>query len=146
VIKLTFKGLKVLQNKIERSKIRLESVLYNTVENEANYIQLMSSLNAPYRSGELRRSQYKNLEERNNNKRVYKIGFKKTYAVYQEFGTGKKFRLNKEYSEFADLALPFKKGTPIISVSPQRYFLHYFVLSRRRLNRETSKNIKRIFK
>lgn len=146
MIKLTFKGLKVLQNKIERSKIRLESVLYNSVENEANYIQLMSSLNAPYKTGELRGSQYKRLEDRANNKRVYKIGFKKTYAVYQEFGTGKKFRLNKEYSEFADLALPFKRGTPIISVSPQRYFLHYYVLSRRRLNREASKNVKRLFK
>jgi hypothetical protein len=146
VLKLNFAGLKVLQNKIERSKIRLESILYNTVENEADYIELMSALNAPYKTGDLRGSQYKNLVERTNNKRVYKIGFKKTYAVYQEFGTGKRFRLNKEYSEFSDLAIKFKKGTPIISVSPQRYFLHYYVLSRRRLNRETSKHIKRIFK
>lgn len=145
MIKITFDSLKVLQNKINRAKNKIDSKVYSDLQQEADYIEAMSKSNAPYDTGELSRSQFR--EERlKNGKSIIKIGFTAEYAPFQEFGTGKKFRLNAEYSEFLDFALKFKRGTPILSVKPRRYFLHYYIISRRKLNRKTSTMMKNIFK
>jgi hypothetical protein len=145
VIKLSFKGIGVLKNRIDKANTQLESILYNVLENEANYIEIMSKLNAPHKTGALRGSQYKT-PERSKNKRAYKIGFRKLYGVYQEFGTGNKFKLNSEYQEFGGYASQFKIGTPRLPVRANRYFLHYFVVSRKRLSRETNKIFKRLLR
>ena len=145
MINFSFKGINVLQNRIEKANSSLESILYNVLENEANYIETMSKLNAPHKTGALRGSQYKKLE-RGSNWRSHKIGFYKNYGAYQEFGTGKLFRLNSEYQEFGGFASQFKKGTPRLPVRANRYFLHYFVVSRKRLSRETSKIFKRLLR
>lgn len=145
VIKLTFEGLKVLQNKLNRAQERIDKKIYENVQKEADYIEMRSRSSAPVATGELRRSQYR--EERLKNRNlIVKIGFKAEYAPFQEFGTGKQFRLNAEYGEFSDLALKFKRGTPRLAVRPRRYFLHHYIVARRKLNRTTSTLMKNILK
>ena len=145
MIKLTFAGLKVLQNKIERAKDRLENQISENVQKEADYIEVHSRSDAPMDTGYLKGSQFRN-NEGSKRKPLIKIGFKAGYAPYQEFGTGKQFRLNAEYSEFSDFALKFKRGTPRLSVKPRRYFLHHYIIARRSLNRKTSTMMKNILK
>jgi hypothetical protein len=145
VIKLTFKGLKVLQNKIERAKSRLEIQVSENLQKEADYIEIRSRSNAPLDTGYLKSSQYRNNEGSRLNKKI-KIGFRAGYSPYQEFGTGSRFRLNAEYSEFSDFALQFKRGKPRISVRPRRYFLHHYIVARRSLNRKTSTLMKNLLK
>ena len=130
MIKFSFKGINILKNRIDKANTQLESILFNVLENEASYIETMSKLNVPYKTGALRGSQYRKLEKARN-MRAHKIGFYKTYGVYQEFG---------------GFASQFKVGTPKVPVRPNRYFLHYFVLSRKRLSRDTSKIFKRLLR
>ena len=145
MINFSFKGIGVLQNRIDKANNQLESILFNILENESKYIETMSKLNAPHKTGALRASQYRTIES-GKNKRIHKIGFRKLYGVYQEFGTGNKFKLNSEYQEFDGYASQFKIGTPRLPVRANRYFLHYFVLSRKRMSRETSKIFKRLLR
>ena len=145
MIKFSLRGVDVFKNRIDKANLQLESILFNTLENEANYVENMSKLNAPYKSGALRGSQYRKLD-RGKNMRSHKIGFTKLHSVYQEFGTGDKFRLNSEYQEFSSFAGQFKVGKPRLAVRPNRYFIHYFIISRKRLSRETSKIFKRLLR
>lgn len=148
MIKFSFTGSKILQNRIDKANAQLESIILGAVEHEANYIETMSKLNAPYEFGKLTNSQYKK-PEIGKNKRAYKIGFGAKYAPFQEFGTLKRFKLNAEYQEFSDFASKFKVYGPTINrkgVKPQRYFIHYFIISRKRLSRETSKIFKRLLR
>lgn len=151
MIKLTFAGLKVLQNKIERAKDRLGNQISENVQKEADYIEIRSRSDAPMDTGQLKGSQFRTNEGSKRNP-IVKIGFKARYAPFQEFGTGDPrnggyFRLNAEYTEFADFALNFKgvgKAKP--PVRPRRYFLHHYIIARRSLNRKTSTMMKNILK
>lgn len=148
MIKLTFKGLKVLQNKLNRAQRKIDKKIYDNVQKEADYIENKSLSKSPVDTGELRRSQFREerLKDRNL---IIKIGFRAHYAPFQEFGTLKKFRLNAEYKEFSDFALKFKVYGPTRNhrgVRPRRYFLHYYIISRRKLNRTTGTLMKNILK
>jgi hypothetical protein len=150
VIKLTFAGLKVLQNKIDRAKDRLDKQIGENVLKEADYIEVRSRSSAPVDTGELKGSQYRYNEGSKRSPNI-KIGFRAGHSPYQEFGTGDPnqgghFRLNAEYNEFADLALLFKRGKPKMPVRPRRYFLHHYIVARRSLNRKTSTLMKNLLK
>ena len=146
MIKLTFAGLKVLQNKIERAKDRLENQVSQNVIKEADFIEMRSRSSAPIDTGELKQSQYR-YNEGSKRKPIIKIGFRAGHSPFQEFGTGKNFSLNAEYTEFSDLAIKFKRnGVARPPVKPRRYFLHYYIIARRSLNRKTSTIIKNILK
>lgn len=145
MLKLNFVGLKVLQNKIERAKDRLDKQISENVLKEADYIEMRSRSNAPVDTGELKGSQYRSNLGSKRSPNI-KIGFSAGHSPFQEFGTGKKFSLNSEYSEFADFALNFKRGNPIMSVKPRRYFLHHYIIARRSLNRKTSTLMKNLLK
>lgn len=146
MIKLTFAGLKVLQNKIERAKDRLDKQVSQNVLKEADYIEMRSRSDAPIDTGELKQSQYR-YNEGTTKSPIVKIGFRANHAPFQEFGTGKSFRLNAEYTEFADLAIKFKRnGVARPPVRPRRYFLHHYIIARRSLNRKTSTIMKNILK
>lgn len=145
MIKITFAGLKVLQNKIDRAKSRLENQVNENVLKEADFIEMRSRSSAPVDTGELKGSQYRNNLGSKRSPNI-KIGFSAGHSPYQEFGTGNKFRLNAEYSEFSDFALKFKRGNPRMPVKPRRYFLHYYIIARRSLNRRTSTLMKNLLK
>lgn len=150
MIKITFAGLKVLQNKIDRAKSRLENQVNENVLKEADFIEMRSRSSAPVDTGELKGSQYRNNLGSKRSPNI-KIGFRAGHSPYQEFGTGAPnqgghFRLNAEYTEFADLALLFKRGKPRMPVRPRRYFLHYYIIARRSLNRRTSTLMKNLLK
>lgn len=143
---MTFSGLKVLQNKVERAKGRLGKDIIGYLDQEATYIQSRSVSNAPVDTGYLKSSQYKIVSVTRSNK-VYKIGFGAKYSPYQEFGTGNKYTKNAEYREFDSFASQFKTGkNPNRAVRPRRYFLHYYIISRRSLSRKISTLIKNLFK
>jgi hypothetical protein len=143
---MTFAGLKVLQNRIERAKDRLNNQVAQNVLKEADFIEMRSRSDAPVDTGALKQSQYRNNEGTTRNL-IVKIGFRVAYSPFQEFGTGKRFRLNAEYTEFGDFALKFKRsGIARPSVRPRRYFLHNYIIARRSLNRKTSTMMKNILK
>lgn len=123
--------------------------MYEDVQKEADFIEIRSRSSAPYDTGALARSQFREERLKNANL-IIKIGFRAEYAPFQEFGTGTppkgKFRLTKEYSEFASLALNFKRGEPKKPTRPRRYFLHHYIIARRRLNRKTGTMMKNILK
>jgi len=145
VLKLTFAGLKVLQNKVERAKNRLDKQIGENVLKEADYIEMRSRSSAPVDTGELKNSQYRSNLGSKRSPNI-KIGFGAGHSPYQEFGTGNQFRLNAEYSEFSDFALKFRRGNPRMSVRPRRYFLHHYIIARRSLNRKTSTLMKNLLK
>jgi hypothetical protein len=146
VLKLKVSGLKVLQNKVNRAIDRVTNQIAEDVVKQADYIEMRSRSSAPVATGVLKGSQFRKTES-NKPKITIKIGFRAKYAPYQEFGTGSRFILNSEYSEFADLASKFKTGRkPRLAVKPRRYFLHHYVVSRRALSRSTSTLMKNLFK
>lgn len=146
MLKLKVTGLKVLQNKVDRAIDRVTNQIAQDVVKQADYIEMRSRSSAPVATGVLKGSQFRKTES-DKPKITIKIGFRAKYAPYQEFGTGDKFRLNGEYSEFADLASKFKTGRkPRLAVRPRRYFLHHYVVSRRALSRSTSTLMKNLFK
>lgn len=146
MLKLKATGLKVLQNKVDRAIDRVTNQIAQDVVKQADYIEMRSRSSAPLATGVLKSSQFRKTES-DKPKITIKIGFRAKYAPYQEFGTGNRFRLNGEYSEFADLASKFKTGRkPRLAVKPRRYFLHHYVISRRALSRSTSTLMKNLFK
>jgi hypothetical protein len=146
VLKLKVTGLKVLQNKVDRAIDRVSNQIAEDVVKQADYIEMRSRSSAPVATGVLKGSQFRKTES-SKPKITIKIGFRAKYAPYQEFGTGERFRLNGEYSEFADLASKFKTGRkPRFAVKPRRYFLHHYVISRRALSRSTSTLMKNLFR
>lgn len=146
MLKLQITGLKVLQNKVDRAIDRVSNEIADNVVKQADYIEMRSRSSVPVATGVLKGTQYRKTES-NKPKITIKIGFRAKYAPYQEFGTGTKFRLNAEYSEFAELAAKFKTGRkPRLEVRPRRYFLHHYIVSRRALSRSTSTLMKNLFR
>lgn len=150
MLKLQITGLKVLQNKVDRAIDRVSNEIADNVVKQADYIEMRSRSSVPVATGVLKASQYRKTES-NKPKITIKIGFRAKYAPYQEFGTGKpptgKFRLNAEYTEFAELAAKFKTGRkPRLAVQPRRYFLHHYIVSRRALSRSTTTLMKNLFR
>ena len=146
MLKLQITGLKVLQNKVNRAIDRVSNEIADNVVKQADYIEMRSRSSVPVATGVLKSTQYRKTES-NKPKITIKIGFRAKYAPYQEFGTGSRFRLNAEYSEFADLAAKFKTGRkPRLAVQPRRYFLHHYIVSRRALSRSTTTLMKNLFR
>ena len=146
MLKLQITGLKVLQNKVDRAIDRVSNEIADNVVKQADYIEMRSRSSVPVATGVLKGTQYRKTES-NKPKITIKIGFRAKYAPYQEFGTGSRFRLNAEYSEFADLAAKFKTNRkPRLAVQPRRYFLHHYIVSRRSLSRSTTTLIKNLFR
>lgn len=145
---LNFKitGLKVIQNRVNRASQKIQNDINDNVIQAANYIEINSYAKAPEDTGYLKSKQYRHIITKKPNLRI-QIGFSPKYAVYQEFGTGTKFRLTAEYSEFksfAEIWATYRKPTRM--VKPKRYFLHYYIVARRKLNRQTGTIIKNLFK
>lgn len=146
-IKIT--GLKVIQNRIDRASKKIQDDISDNVIEAANFIEMRSRSSAPvakFKGGRLKASQYRNIITRKPNLRI-QVGFSAKYAPYQEFGTGTKFVLTSEYSEFKSFAEIWATGRePIIEVEPRRYFLHHYIVARRKLTRKTGTIIKNLFK
>ena len=150
MLNIKVKGLKVIQNRVDRASKKIQDNINDNVVEAANYIEMRSRSSAPVDTGVLKASQYRDTIQTKPNTKI-KIGFRAFYAPYQEFGTGNppqgKFRLNAEYLEFADLAEKFNtRRKPRLAVKPRRYFLHHYIVARRALNRKTGTIIKNLFK
>lgn len=143
-IKIT--GLKVIQNRIDRASKKIQDDISDNVIEAANYIEIRSRSSAPVDTGYLKSTQYRHTITRKPNLRI-QIGFSAKYAPYQEFGTKRPFRLTAEYSEFAKFADNFTTGRePTLQVKARRYFLHHYIVARRKLTRQTGTIIKNLFK
>ena len=155
-IKVT--GLKVIQNKIDRASKDISTKISDEVFEQANLIQMRSLSSAPINQGlikswskendfvKIKNSQYKKIITPAPNLKI-EIGFRAKHAPFQEFGTGTKFALNGEYSEFVEFANNFNtRRKAAISVAPRRYFLHHYIIARRALSRKTSTIMKNLFK
>lgn len=158
MLKLQITGLKVLQNKVDRASANISTKLNDEVYEQANLIQMRSLSSAPINQGiikswskendfvKIRNSQYKKIITPAPNLNI-EIGFRAKHAPFQEFGTGTKFSLNSEYSEFVQFADKFwTKRKPALPVAPRRYFLHHYIIARRKLSRSTSTLMKNLFK
>jgi hypothetical protein len=158
VLNIKVTGLKVIQNKIDRASRDISTKLSNEVWEQANLIQMRSLSSAPINQGiikswskenefvKIKNSQYKKIITPAPNLKI-EIGFRAKHAPFQEFGTGDKFSLNAEYSEFVQFADNFyTRRKPALSVAPRRFFLHHYIVARRALSRKTSTLMKNLFK
>lgn len=148
MIKFSFQGLDSLKAKIDNAITQTENTMDNLVTKEANFIRTNSYLEAPRQSGNLRDSQTFPPPKRTSKGNLsYEIGFTAKYAPYWDFGTRPNVDLTGDYSEFSSFASNFGPGAkpPHKSVH-KRFFLKYFVLSKRELSRQTSSFFKNIFK
>jgi hypothetical protein len=159
VLNIKVTGLKVIQNKIDRASKDISTKISDEVFHQAGLIQMRSLSSAPINQGiikswskendfvKIRNSQYKKILTPAPNLKI-EIGFRAKHAPFQEFGTGTKFALNGEYSEFAEFANKnfYTRRKPALSVAPRRYFLHHYIIARRALSRKTSTIMKNLFK
>jgi len=146
VIKFQFDGLNLMVNRINRAKDRLQNELEDNIIKEADFIEKTSHRDAPTDTRWLVGSQYRKTQTFTN---FYseQIGFTAKYAPYQEFGTGNKVNLNGEYNEFVDFAWKFKTyGLRKGGNRPKKYFLHNYIIARKRLARKTTTMLKNILK
>lgn len=146
MIKFEFTGLNVMVNRINRSMNKLQNELESNIIKEADFIEQTSHRDAPIDTRWLVGSQYRK-QQTFTNFYSEQIGFTAKYAPYQEFGTGNKVNLNGEYSEFQDFAYKFKThGLKKGGNRPKKYFLHNYIIARKRLARKTSTMLKNIMK
>ena len=148
MIKFSFQGLDSLKAKIDNAITQTENTMDNLVTKEANFIRTNSYLEAPRKSGNLRNSQTFSAPKRSGKGNLsYEIGFTAKYAPYWDFGTRPNVDLTGDYSEFSSFANKYGPGAkPPRSPVHKRFFLKYFVLSKRELSRQTSSFFKNIFK
>lgn len=143
---MKFQGLKVLANKFERASNKGVDNLIEIFDIEADNIERRSIRDAPYKTGKLRGSFFKN-GIKSGSKISYYIGFKEYYAAYKEFGTGKGLRIDGEYSEFSDYAASFKTTNyPENYTRQKKYLLNAFILSRRAIDKKTITAVKNLIK
>jgi HK97 gp10 family phage protein len=147
VIKFSFQGLDSLKAKIDNAITQTENTMDNLVTKEANFIKTNSYSEAPRRTGALKNSQTFVPKKISKGNLSYEIGFTAKYAPYWDFGTRPNVDLTGDYSEFTKFASNYgPRSKPPRSPVHKRFFLKYFVLSKRELSRQTSSFIKNIFK
>lgn len=147
MIKFSFQGLDSLKAKIDNAINQTENTMDNLVTKEANFIKVNSYSEAPRRTGALKNSQTFVPKRISKGNLSYEIGFTAKYAPYWDFGTRPNVNLTGDYSEFTKFASKYgPKSKPPRSPVHKRFFLKYFVLSKRELSRQTSSFIKNIFK
>lgn len=147
MIKFSFQGLDSLKAKIDNAINQTENTMDNLVTKEANFIKVNSYSEAPRRTGALKNSQTFVPKRISKGNLSYEIGFTAKYAPYWDFGTRPNVDLTGDYSEFTKFASKYgPKSKPPRSPVHKRFFLKYFVLSKRELSRQTSSFIKNIFK
>lgn len=147
MIKFSFQGLDSLKAKIDNAINQTENTMENLVTKEANFIKTNSYSEAPRRTGALKNSQTFVPKRISKGNLSYEIGFTAKYAPYWDFGTRPNVDLTGDYSEFTKFASNYgPKSKPPRSPVHKRFFLKYFVLSKRELSRQTSSFFKNIFK
>jgi HK97 gp10 family phage protein len=147
VIKFSFQGLDSLKAKIDNAITQTENTMDNLVTKEANFIKTNSYSEAPRRTGALKNSQTFVPKKTSKGNLSYEIGFTAKYAPYWDFGTRPNVDLTGDYSEFTKFASNYgPKAKPPRSPVHKRFFLKYFVLSKRELSRQTSSFFKNLFK
>jgi HK97 gp10 family phage protein len=147
VIKFSFQGLDSLKVKIDNAITQTENTMDNLVTKEANFIKNNSYAEAPRRTGALKNSQTFVPKKISKGNLSFEIGFTAKYAPYWDFGTRPNVDLTGDYSEFSKFANNYgPKAKPPRSPVHKRFFLKYFVLSKRELSRQTSSFVKNIFK
>jgi HK97 gp10 family phage protein len=147
MIKFSFQGLDSLKAKIDNAITQTENTMDNLVTKEANFIKTNSYSEAPRRTGALKNSQTFVPKKTSKGNLSYEIGFTAKYAPYWDFGTRPNVDLTGDYSEFTKFASNYgPKAKPPRSPVHKRFFLKYFVLSKRELSRQTSSFFKNLFK
>ena len=147
MIKFSFQGLDSLKAKIDNAIIQTENTMDNLVTKEASFIKTNSYSEAPRRTGALKNSQTFVPKKTSKGNLSYEIGFTAKYAPYWDFGTRPNVDLTGDYSEFTKFASNYgPKAKPPRSPVHKRFFLKYFVLSKRELSRQTSSFFKNLFK
>ena len=146
MIKFQFKGTKVLANKFERASKKGVDSLFQILDDEADKVEKRAIRDAPYKTGKLRGSFFKNGIQKGS-KVSYFIGFKAYYAAYKEFGTGKGLRIDGEYSEFSGYAETFKTTNyPENYTRQKKYLLNAFILGRRAIDKKNITAVKNLIK
>lgn len=145
MIKVKFTGLKVLINRFERAQNRAKGITDMVME-EAQALSSSSKSLAPVKTGKLRNSHYFKKEE-GKNRVIATIGFKAFYAPYQDFGTGRKFKLTSTLSPYQNYIAGFKGANQDHKGLRARKFLfHHYVITTKRITRKARTRFKNIMK
>lgn len=136
MISVSFKGIKTLQNRLNKTSVELANI-EQILQKEARVVTSGIKRKAPIKTGRLSRSITMKNVSRGNDK-GFRVYSNVKYAPYQDFGTGELFNNRPfNYREFDDYASNFKgtqKANP--ETPPRAYFMSNFILGRRNLNRE----------
>jgi len=145
MIKVKFQGLKVLINRFERAANRAKDINSMVME-EAQALSSSAKSLAPVKTGKLRNSHYFKKEE-GKNRVTATIGFKANYAPYQDFGTGRRFKLTSTLSPYQNYIAGFKGASQDHKGLRARKFLfHHYVITTKRITRKARTRFKNIMK
>ena len=145
MIKVKITGAKVIANKFSRASQRLDDTK-KIIDQEVDLIMSRSRNKAPEDTGALKASQFK--IPLKNDGYGYRVGFRKFYAPFQEFGTLRSYKATGEYAEFDKFASTFRVSQDKSGKGnrPRRYFLHFYIIARKSILRKTGTVVKNIFK
>lgn len=145
MIKVKFTGLKILINRFERAQNRAKDINSMVME-EAQALSSSAKSLAPVKTGKLRNSHYFKKEE-GKNRVTATIGFKAFYAPYQDFGTGRRFKLTSTLSPYQNYIAGFKGANQDHKGLRARKFLfHHYVITTKRITRKARTRFKNIMK
>lgn len=146
MIRYKFKGLSVLQNRLQKAESSLKD-LDKIIGSEANKMAVKAKIEAPKKTGTLSSSISADKVESSNNKIIYEVGTEHKYGAFQDFGTGREFdRRPASYKEFDSYAKEFKGvSQDHDGVRSKGYFLKHFILSRRSLTTQYKSIMKKFY-
>lgn len=155
MIKMKMPGLKVFENRLNRA-IKRAYEIPEMVQDEAKKVSAYSKANAPVgKTGNLSRSH--NFNEYGGIKNgVYNSYIEFTarsrnkqnllYGPFQDFGTGKKFKLTSTLSPYASYIAGFKESEGSRGVRARKFLFHHYVIATKRLARKTGTKVKNLMK
>jgi hypothetical protein len=143
MIKMKMIGLQVLENRLKRA-IKRANEIPEMVLQEAQTVSDNSRSLAPVKTGKLSGSHYFN-KQITNSKLTATIGFKARYAPFQDFGTGKKFKLTSVLAPYSDYISGFKGANQSHKgIRARKFLFHHYVIATRRIARKTGTKVKNL--
>lgn len=148
-------GLKVLENRLNRAILRANEIP-SMVQEEAKKVSSYSKSNAPVgKTGQLSNSHYFN-ENGGIKKGIYNSSIEFSarsrnkrnllYGPFQDFGTGKKFKLTATLSPYSGYISGFKESEGTTGIRAKKFFFHHYIIASNRIARKTGTKVKNLMK
>jgi hypothetical protein len=156
MIKIKLPGLKVFQNRLDRA-VKRANEIPTMVQDEAKKVSAYSKSNAPVgktgllsrshdfqENGGIKNGKYESFIEfsaRSRNKQNL------LYAPFQDFGTGKRFKLTSTLTPYVRYISGWKESDGSSKgIRPKKFLFHQYVLASNKIKRKTGTKVKNLMK